>query len=175
VILYALAAVLLWPTDRPAAFPAAGRVGERAARIGWLVLWGLLAWVMLWRGNRAPDAVHDVIAAGGTGGPGNPRWLVWLDDHAADLVAGRGLGVAIGLAAVFALIAVSVWLPWRRAVQAGLVAAIAVSAAIWVLGEGLGMPFQGAATDPNSGPLLALLALGYWPSRAAATALEAAA
>ena len=29
---------------------------------------------------------------------------------------------------------------------------------------------SGGATDPNSGPLLALLALAYWPARTAVTA-----
>jgi hypothetical protein len=36
-----------------------------------------------------------------------------------------------------------------------------------VLGEAMGAPFQGMATDPNSAPLLALLAAAFWPARAA--------
>ena len=43
--------------------------------------------------------------------------------------------------------------------------ALVVAAAIWVVGEAFGMILAGGATDPNSGPLLALLALAYWPAR----------
>jgi hypothetical protein len=181
-VLYALAAVALWPGDRSEAFPAAGRIGERAARIGWLVLWGLLAWVMLWPANRAPNAVHDAITGGSMpgmsgmggmgmdddmGGTGDPAWLTSLDRHAGNLAAGRGLAVAIVLAVLFALIAVSVFAPWRRAVTVALGTAVGLCAIIWVLGQGLGMPYQGMATDPNSAPLLALLALAFWPARRA--------
>jgi hypothetical protein len=34
---------------------------------------------------------------------------------------------------------------------------------IW-LAEGLGGLFTGGGTDPNSGPLLALLAVAFWPT-----------
>jgi hypothetical protein len=50
------------------------------------------------------------------------------------------------------------------------------SGAIWIA-EGLGGILTGGGTDPNSGPLLALLALAYWPlagSRPAATRSESA-
>ena len=46
--------------------------------------------------------------------------------------------------------------------------AVVVAAAIWVFGEAFGGILTGGGTDPNSGPLLALLALAYWPARAAA-------
>jgi hypothetical protein len=45
-----------------------------------------------------------------------------------------------------------------------------VAAVIWVFGEAFGAILAGGATDPNSGPLLALLALTYWPARAASSA-----
>jgi hypothetical protein len=38
---------------------------------------------------------------------------------------------------------------------------------IWVVAEGFGGILAGGGTDPNSGPLLVLLALAYWPLRAA--------
>ena len=38
-----------------------------------------------------------------------------------------------------------------------------VAAFIWVFGEAFGQILTGGATDPNSAPLLALLALAYWP------------
>ena len=38
-----------------------------------------------------------------------------------------------------------------------------IAAVIWVA-EGLGGILTGSGTDPNSGPLLALFALAYWPT-----------
>jgi hypothetical protein len=45
------------------------------------------------------------------------------------------------------------------------VLAIVVSAVIWVFAEAFGGIMAGGATDPNSGPLLVLLALAFWPLR----------
>ncbi len=36
----------------------------------------------------------------------------------------------------------------------------------WLFGEAFGQPFSGIATDPNTGPLLVLLALALYPNRA---------
>ncbi|HEU5332234.1 MAG TPA: hypothetical protein VFU73_05715 [Actinocrinis sp.] len=169
VIFYALIAVLLWPTGSGSAsattapYQAAAKIGARAARIVWVAVWGLLAVLALLPQNRDPGAAQDAINDSNAGAPSG---LVWLDNRVADLVAGKGLTVAIVLAVLFALVAVSVLLPWRRAVVAGLVLAFTLAAVIWVFGQGFGMPFQGMATDPNSAPLLALLAAVYWPRRA---------
>jgi hypothetical protein len=167
VIIYALLAVLLWPADRggtPAPFVAARAVGAHAARALWLVLWASLAYFGLMAANRAPQALHDMISGMAAGEPG---WLASLDNRAASLVAHQGLTASVVLACVLVLIAVGVFLP-APAARAALVAAIILAALIWVVGENLGAIFTGSATDPNSGPLLALLALAYWPARAGA-------
>ena len=41
--------------------------------------------------------------------------------------------------------------------------AVVLAAAVW-LAQGMGELFTGMATDPESGPLLALLALAFWPA-----------
>jgi hypothetical protein len=166
VILYALLAVLLWPAARePAAreapFVAARAVGARAARALWLVLWLSLAYFSLTPDNRAPQALNAMIAAMASGEPG---WLAAIDRGAAALVARQGLAASIVLAVALAIIAVAVYLPPRLA-RAGLLLAIVVTAVIWVAGQDFGMVLAGGATDVNSGPLLALLALAYWPAR----------
>jgi hypothetical protein len=163
VILYALLAVLLWPADRsgtPAPFTAARAVGAQAARALWLVLWASLAYFALLPASRAPQALHDMIAGMASGEPG---WLAAIDKNAAALVAHQGLAASIVLAIALALIAVGVYLP-APAARAALVLAIVVSAVIWVVGEAFGAILAGGATDPNSGLLLALLALAYWPA-----------
>jgi hypothetical protein len=173
VILYALLAVLLWPAERsgaPAPFTAARAVGSRAARAVWLVLWASLAYLALQPGNRAAQALHDMIAGMAAGEPG---WLAALDKNAAALVADQGLAASVVLAIVLALIAVGVYLP-APAARATLVLAIVVAAVIWVVGEALGTIFTGGGTDPNSGPLLALLALAYWPVRTMAASVPSA-
>ena len=65
------------------------------------------------------------------------------------------------LAVLLALVAVAVWLP-APVVRAAIVLAVALAGALW-LTQGLGELFTGMATDPESGPLLALLALSFWP------------
>ena len=60
------------------------------------------------------------------------------------------------------MIAVGVYLP-PSAMRAILVLALVVAAVFWVFGQAFGGIMAGGATDPNSGPLLALLALTYWP------------
>ena len=168
VVIYALLAVLLWPADRDASAPftAARTVGAPVARALWLVLWLSMAYFALLPGNRAPQALHNMIAGMGSGEPG---WLAALDRNAAALVAHQGLAASIVLAAALVIIAVGVYLPIPAA-KGTLVLAIVVAAVIWVFGEAFGTILTGGGTDPNSGALLILLALTYWPVRTAVTA-----
>ena len=162
VILYALLAVLLWPASRPSASPpfvAARAVGERAARALWLVLWLSLAYFALTPANRAPGTLSGALTDVGDGEPG---WLAGLGKGAASLAAGRGLAAAVILAVAFVLIAAGIFLP-RAGARVAVVLAIVVAALIWVIGQAFGMILATGATDPNSGPLLILLALAYWP------------
>ena len=162
VIIYALLAVLLWPADRdaPAGFVAARAVGAHVARALWLVLWLSLAYFALTPANRAPQAVSGMIAAMDSGEPG---WLSAIERGGASLVANQGLAASVVLAVALALIAIGVYLPQPFA-KATLVLAIVVAVAIWVVAQALGGILASGATDPNSGPLLVLLALAYWPA-----------
>ena len=161
VILYALLAVLLWPADRdPAASFVAGRaVGRGVARGSWLVLWASLAYFALQPASRAPRAISGMFAGMAAGQPG---WLAWIDRHAASTLGHQGLVASMVLAIALAVVAVGPYLPTRLA-RAALVLAIVLAVVIW-LAEGLGGLFTGGGTDPNSGPLLALLAVAFWPA-----------
>jgi hypothetical protein len=166
VIIYALIAVLLWPASRPgrvAPFTAARAVGAPAARALWLVLWLSQAYFMLTPGTRAPQATSALIADMAGGEPG---WLHGLMRGAASLTAGQGLATSAAFAAAFVLIGAGVCLP-PAAARAALLLAIAVSVLIWVFAQALGGIIASGSTDPNSGPLLVLLALAYWPARQA--------
>jgi hypothetical protein len=162
VILYAVLAVILWPPgpgSSDAAFTAAHPVGVRPSKVIWVVVWGSLAGLALFGSSTR----HAASLLSGMS-DGEPRWLADLDHHAAALAAGRGLAIALVTGLVLAGIALSVFLPARPA-RVMIVAAIVVGLVVWVVGEDFGQLFSGSATDPDSGPLLVLLAAAYWPIR----------
>jgi hypothetical protein len=162
VIVYALLAVLLWPGGRPdvtAPAVAFRAVGAPAARLLWLVLWGSLAYFALTPANRAPQALHNLVASMAAGEPG---WVAGLENQAAAVLAHQGLIASIVLAVALIAIAAGVYMPPPLA-RSTLLLALVVAAFIWVFGEAFGQILAGGATDPNSAPVLALLALAYWP------------
>lgn len=164
VLLYALLAILLWPSPGAQAgsdFVAARPVGAFAARVIWLLLWSGLGLLSLSSFNRQPDSISGMIRSMSAG---QPTWLATLDRHLAQDLAGHGGAVAIATAVLFGLIAVAAFMP-RSILRAALVLAGVTAVVIWVVGEGFGGVFSGPATDPNSGPLLILLAAAYWPLR----------
>jgi hypothetical protein len=165
VLLYAVLAVLLWPRDRAgtASFIAARAVGERAARGVWVVLWGLLGCFSVLGANRSPQGLNNLM---GQMAIGQPPWLAGVDRHVAGQLANRGFGVSLALAVILGVIAVGVFLP-TRVTRATIALALTLSVVIWVLGENFGGIFTGSGTDPNSGPILMLLAAAYWPYRSA--------
>ena len=168
VILYGLLAVLLWPpadqSESRLPFVAGGLLGVRRARLVWFALWGSLSFLALQPAERAPESLQHMISAMGAGEPG---WLASLDRGVSQLLVGRGLGASVALAALLAFVALGIFLP-PTASRAVLALAVVVATCIWVLGENFGALFTGSATDPNSGPLLALLAAAYWPLRSPA-------
>jgi hypothetical protein len=172
VILYALLAVLLWPSERPSPFPAAAAVGTRAAQALWLLLWGSGAYLTMQSSNTGPNDMHDMIAGMADG---QPRWIVWIDDRAASLVAGRGMAASVVLAVILAAIALAIYLPAGRTQRVIFIVALIVSLLIWIVGEALGLVIGGEGTDPNTGPLLMLVIAAYWPARDAMAAPAGAA
>ncbi len=136
VLFYAVLAVLLWPgdgSDEP--FVAARTVGVKAAKAIWAVLWALLALLSVVGSGRSPQALHDLVAGLNSGQPG---WLAKIDRSSESLFIHHGTTMAVLLA-------------------------IVVFALIWVAVQDLGGILAGGATDPNSGLLVILLCLIYWP------------
>ena len=70
--------------------------------------------------------------------------------------------VSVVLAITFLFVGLAVFIP--AATRPALALAVMSAAAIWVLTQNLGGIFTGMGTDPNTGPLLILLAAAYWPS-----------
>jgi len=160
VIIYALLALLLWPPrqDKPASFVAGRTVGPAIAKGLWLVLWGSLAYLALQPATKAPKALGGMVAGMASG---EPSWLASADNHLGSFLTRHGPGVAVLMAVVLAIVAVGVFLP-RPAARAAVALAIVAAAFFW-LAQALGGILAGGATDPNSGPLLALLAVSFWP------------
>lgn len=168
VIIYALLALLLWPTDRgPSVSFVAGRAfGPLPARLLWLTLWGSMAFFAIQAGGMAPQGLHDMFSSMAVGEPG---WIASIDHGAAALVAQHGPQVSAVFAIAFDLIAAGIFLPGRAA-RAAIILAVATAAVIWVAGQDFGGILTGSATDPNSGLLLGLFAIAYWPARNSVTA-----
>ena len=135
---------------------------------GAVIIYALLA-VLLWPGDRGAPAP---FVAGRPFGclPARLLWLtLWgsmafLTLQSASMPS-PGQQASAFLALVFDLVAVGIFLPVPYARVAVIMAAIAATA-IWVIGQDFGALFTGSATDPNTGPLLVLLAAAYWPARA---------
>jgi hypothetical protein len=142
---------------------------------GAVIIYALLA-VLLWPGGRDAPAS---FAAGRPFGrlPARLLWLtLWgsmafLTLQTASMPS-PGQQASAFLALVFDLVAIGIFLPVPYARVAVILAATAATA-IWIFGESFGAIFTGSATDPNSGLLLVLLAVAYWPARTASTSAYA--
>ncbi|MGD0395072.1 MAG: hypothetical protein ABSC41_20820 [Acidimicrobiales bacterium] len=162
VLFYALLAIVLWPAERAGdapPFAAARGTGIRAAKAVWAIVWIGLAYLSLIGSGRSPQGVHALIDGNVAG---EPDWLATIDRHAATFVSNHGLSVAIVVAVICLGVALGVFLP-DPLPRSAIVLAVMTGAVIWVVGQNFGLLFPGSATDPNSGPLLILLALAYWP------------
>jgi hypothetical protein len=160
-ILYAFAALLLWPRDDDAApsgsLALGGPLGRFIPRVLWLTLWGSFVYFIVQPGDRAPNALSAMASGMSDGEPG---WLRSLDHTLAGALANHGIEVSIAAAVLCIVVAVSPFLD--RLNRLGVIAAVLFGAAIWLL-EDFGGIFTGRGTDPNSGILIVLLATTFWP------------
>jgi hypothetical protein len=163
VLLYALIAILLWPKTRaadarrqPVSPAASGPLGWTGANLLWLAVWGSFCYYLLLPANRSAAAISQTFTAT----DGQPAWLVAVMNTFASLAAQRGVQISVALALLCAFAAVGVFS--RRLLRAALAVAVVLSVLIWIA-EGLGGIFTGQGTDPNTGPLLVLLAACFVP------------
>ncbi len=151
VILYPLVALIAWPGSRPG-----GLLGVRGARLAWVALWLLMAWLWLMAPSSAPNAFTQAFDAA----PSGMSWLSTVQYWAADATRGAGIPLALLLSAISAAIGVAVFLNWRP--RTFLAISVVLNLLFWVLGQGFGGLFTGQGTDPNSGPLFVLLAVALF-------------
>jgi cytochrome oxidase Cu insertion factor (SCO1/SenC/PrrC family) len=154
VLLYALIAVLVWPSSRPAGLLSAG-----GARVVWGVLWLFTAYLWLMPANGSGNATFNAIMMSPTGmvPQTGMTWLTRIQGRAEVAALGNCEVIALLLAAASAAIGVAVWVNWRP--RPFLALAIVLSLGYWVIGQSFGgIIYTGNATDPNAGPLFVLLA-----------------
>jgi hypothetical protein len=147
-LLYAILAAAAWPRN--------GTSDEAPATWllpVWALLWIVCAGYQLLPGQDTGTALAGLVSSSG----GDPHWLASLDAPVASWVSGNG-GLAVsGLAAVELLVGVGALS--RRTRSWSLAVGLVVIVAMWVVGQDLGQLYSGQATDPNSAPLIALMAI----------------
>ena len=122
----------------------------------WLTLWGGFAYFLLLPDNRAPDGVSQTFAFT----VGQPGWLTSIMNDMSRLSGARGTEISVALAVLCLMVACGVF--FAPTVRPALLVAIGLGLLFW-LAQGLGGILTGKGTDPNTGPLLVLLAACYWP------------
>jgi hypothetical protein len=147
-LLYAVLALAAWPRQSSEEAPAAWLVAA------WAILWlGAAAFQLLPAQNTGAGVASLLSASAGAA----PHWLARIDTSLASWASRNG---ALAVSALVAsLLVVGIGALWPRTriwvVSAGLV----LSVAIWVFTQDLGQLYSGQATDPNSAPLIALMAV----------------
>jgi hypothetical protein len=159
----------VWPRAAgPAASgPAAaeGPLGERGGQAIWAVVWCGMGILWLLPANRAGGSISGAISGAVSGEPG---WLAHVQLSVAHALGSGGESVAVVCAVLSFVIGLGPLLSRHPTVF--LVAGAALALDYWVFGEAFGQVFTGLATDPNTGPLLVLLALALYPNRVPAAA-----
>jgi hypothetical protein len=162
VLLYGVAAILLLrggDEDAHRSVANASPLRPLGAALVWLALWGGFI-VETWQtANRTGNAAASMISGMADGEPG---WLATINHSVGSDLTGHATLTAVALTAVFALAAAAIALP-TPAARGALAVTIVLALAIWVIAQDLGGLLTGSATDPNTAPLLMLLALIYWP------------
>jgi hypothetical protein len=158
-LMYAILAAAAWPRgDSRRELPA------RWLAPAWAVLWVGAALFQLLPGQNTGAALSSAMTGGAASAP---HWLAQLDASVGTWASHHGLLAVILLAAVEILVGLGALLHKTRtlAVTTGL----ALSAAIWIVGQNFGQLYSGRATDPNSAPLFMLMAVAMlaWSRRSA--------
>jgi hypothetical protein len=173
VLLYALLGLMAWPrqprrlvdwSDRPAGVAssaAAHGIGRSITPLAvWAGYWWLAAVLFLLPANRTPTSIHSAIVGMG---PGEPSWYARFLTDLGNLFSANGTQTAW----ILALLAVAIGFGPLVARRPGVILAAGALFAflLWVAGQGLvGAIFTGSGTDPNSGPIVILLAIGMVPA-----------
>jgi hypothetical protein len=174
VLIYGVLALMAWPHSANsqregattglsglASSPAAqGIGGVRTPLIMWSGYWGLAALLFLFPANRARTSLSSTI----TGmAPGTPQWYSHFLTSFGNALASIGTQSTWVLAIVCLVIGVGPLVARRPGPF--LFCGGLLSFVMWLTGQGfLGGVLTGSGTDPNTGPLVILLAFAMVPT-----------
>jgi hypothetical protein len=171
VFMYGLLGLMAWPRGKStskddgetllgvaSSASAHGIGGVVTALAVWSGFWLLSAMLFLLPANRMATSVSSSITGMASG---EPPWYASFLNHVGNWFGSAGVTQSWLLAVLSVLLAVGPLL-FRR-VEPFLAAGFVVSVLFWVTGQGLGGIVTGTGTDPNTGPLVALLALAMVP------------
>jgi hypothetical protein len=173
VFLYGLIGLMAWPRPAPSekgeeTEPSVGLASSAAGRglggavtplLVWCGYWSLAAILFLLPNNRTPTSVSSAITGMSSGEPSAYSHLL----HSFGNNFGSGGVWTTWLLAIGSLVIGFGPLVFRRPTPF-LAAGGLLATFFWVSGQGLGGIFTGSGTDPNSGPLIVLLALAMVPA-----------
>ena len=175
VLMYGFIGLMAWPRssakvasagdeDSPVsiASSAAGQGvgGGRTPLIVWSGYWFLAAVLFVLPDNRTQTSVASAITGMAVG---NPSFYDHFLNSVGHHLNSVGTQAAWTLAAISLIIGIGPLVVRRP--QPFLWAGIIGSLAMWIFGQGwLGGAFTGSSTDPNTGPLIILLALAMMPA-----------
>ncbi|HEY1830342.1 MAG TPA: hypothetical protein VGG38_08880 [Acidimicrobiales bacterium] len=174
VLMYGLLGLMAWPraprryqpdwSDRPtgiATSAAAQGIGRSVTPlVVWAGYWWLAAVLFLLPDNRTTTSIQSAVVGMGDG---LPSWYAHFLTDLGNLFSTSGTQTAWVLAIIAVIIGLGPLIARRPG--AFLLAGAIVSLAFWIAGQGLvGNLFTGSDTDPNTGPLIILLAVAMVPT-----------
>lgn len=173
VLVYGLLGLMAWPTTRDPDDAAVGVASSAAARgvggvitptLVWAGYWSLAAVLFVLPQNRTQSSLSSAITGMASG---NPSWYDHFLNSSGSSVSSIGTGGAWVLATLSLIIGFGPLLSRRPGIF--LAAGALLSLVMWVVAQGfVGGIFTGSATDPNTGPLLVVLAMAMTPAYLAA-------
>jgi hypothetical protein len=168
VCFYVLLGLMIWPKaeENPgrlivgAESSAAGRgvFGGTGSLLVWAAIWIFEAIIWMFPFNRTGNSISNQMAD--TAG-GEPGWYAHFLTSFGHAFTGAGVWVAVILATASIVIALGPLVSNRPQLYIGL--GIGLALAYWVTGQGLGELLTGGGTDPNNGPIVALIGLSVLP------------
>jgi hypothetical protein len=168
VLLYPVIGFLVWPTGRDAdpdaagiasAAGARGPLGQRAALGAWSGFWILSAALWLLPSNRAGGAISSQLSGAAAG---EPTWYSHLLTSLSSTIGPHATFISWELALLSLVIGLGPL--FSRRPTAFLLVGLILEMAYWITGMALGGIMTGRGTDPNVGPLIALLAIALIPT-----------
>lgn len=157
VVFYALLAALAWPAGAKL-----HRTGDSDVAVSSIVL---PIWAVVWVGGAVlqllprQNSAAAVAASVRDSAAAAPGWLAGADRAAGGLIEGASRAGFVALLSVLILIGLAALAPSDRVRRAAAAGGAILAGTFWIFGQNLGGLGTGQATDPNSGPLLVLLAL----------------